>query len=113
MKGDIPIWFPYAFPLFFIGMWLLVTTMIGFMSGWFNLQQWYADDGNDEPLLTIKRQSGGMGAGVALNNVLKLSACRSGLSLRVWRIFAPFQKPLLVPWSEIETEPSRSFFTPM
>ena len=27
MNGGVPVWFSYAFPLFFIGMWLLVTTM--------------------------------------------------------------------------------------
>src|SRR5439155_25479591 len=27
--------------------------------------------------------------------------------------FGPFQRPFLVPWSEIDAQPSRSFFTPM
>lgn len=106
-------WFPYAFPFFFVGMWLIVTTMLGLMSGWFNLQQWYPDDGNEEALLKIRGQSGSMGAGVALNGVLQLRAYPSGLGVRIWRVFGPFQKPLRIPWSEIEAEPSRSFFQPM
>jgi len=106
-------WFPFALPVFFVGMWLLITTLIGFMSGWFGLQQWYADDGSEEPLLKLRGQSGRMGFGVQLNNCLTLSACGSGLGISIWRIFSPFQKPLKVPWSEIEAEPSSSFFMPM
>ena len=106
-------WFPYAFPVFFVGMWLLVTFMLGLMSGWFSLQQWYADDGSEEPLLRLRSQSGSMGMGVALNGCLKLRAYRSGLGIGIWRIFGIFQKPLKVPWNEIEAEPSSSFFLPM
>jgi hypothetical protein len=106
-------WFPIAFPFFFGGMWLLITTVLAFMSGWFGLQEWYADDGSEEPLLRLGWQSGVMGFGVHLNGVLTLGACRSGLSVRIWRIFGPFQKPLLIRWSEITAEPSRSFFTEM
>ena len=85
-------WLPFAFPLFLAAMWLLSTTLIGLMSGWFGLQQWYADDGNEEPLLKLRGQSGLMGRmGARLNGMLTLGACRSGLSLRVPRFFAPFQ----------------------
>src|SRR6478672_10360496 len=96
--------FPYVFPFFFGGMWLFATTMLGFMSGWFNLQQWYPDDGGEEPLLTLRGQSGAMGWGVSLNNCLRLRVYRSGLGIGIWRIFAPFQRPLLIPWSEVKAE---------
>jgi hypothetical protein len=113
IDGTILKWLPYAFPVFFVGMWLVATTMTGFLSGWYNLQQWYPDEGGEEPLLTLNMQSGSMGAGVALNGILKLRSYQSGLGLSMLRIFAPFQKSLKVPWSEIEAEPSRSFFLPM
>lgn len=106
-------WFPYAFPFFFVGMWLFAMAMLGLMSGWFGLQQWYADDGGEEPLLKLSGQSGRMGMGVNLNNCLVLSAYPSGLGIRMWRLFSLFQKPLKVPWSEIEAEPSTTFFLPM
>lgn len=109
----VPQWFPYTFPFFFVGMWLLVTTILGFMSGWFGLQQWYADDGTEEPLLRLGGQSGSMGAGVALSGILKLRAYPSGLGVGIWRVFGPFQKPLKIPWNEIEAENSSSFFLPM
>jgi hypothetical protein len=91
-------------------MWALVTTMLGFMSGWFNLQQWYPDDRGEEPLLKLSGQSGSMGLGVSLSRCLVLRSYRSGLGVGIWRIFGPFQKPLLVPWSEIEATEKRYFF---
>jgi len=107
-------WFPYAFPFLFVGMWLIVTTMLGFMSGWFNLQQWYSDEGRDEPLVKLGGQSGAMGLGVSFSGCLVLRSYPSGLGLAVWRIFGPFQKPLLIPWREIEaTEKKYLFFIRM
>ena len=111
---SLPAWLPFAIPLFFAAMWLISTTLVGLLSGWFSLQQWYADDSGEEPLLTLRGQTGLMGTlGVRMNNMLILGAGRRGLSLRVWRFFAPFQKPLLIPWSEIRAEESSRFFTPM
>jgi hypothetical protein len=106
-------WFLIMFPFLFIGMWLLVTTMLGFMSGWFSLQEWYADDGSEEPLLKLGWQSGSMGLGVSFSRCLTLAARRDGLSVRVWRIFGPFQRPLLIPWREITAQPKRFLFMRM
>ena len=106
-------WFPYVFPLLFGGMWMLVSTMLGLMSGWFNLQRWYPDDGSEDPLLQLRGQSGQMGMGVHMGGILKLRAYSSGLGIRIFRLFGPFQKPLRVPWNEIDAEASTSFFVPM
>lgn len=106
-------WFPYAFPFFFVGMWLFVTTMLGFMAGWFSLQQQYPDNGDEEPLLRLGGQSGSMGLGVSLSGILKLRAYPSGLGVGISRLFGPFQKPLKIPWSEIEASSSSSFLAPM
>ena len=105
-------WFPYAFPLFFAGMWLLVTTILGLLSGWFSLQQQFPDGGNEEPLLNLSRQSGSMGLGVAMRG-LKLRAYPSGLGVAISRLFGPLQKPLKIPWSEIEAQSSSGFLVPM
>lgn len=106
-------WFLYAFPVFFAGMWLVVTTMLGLMSGWFSLQRRYPDDGREKPLLALRGQSGMMGSGVSFNGILRLQAYPSGLGIGVWRVFGPFLKPLRVPWAEIEAEDSSSFLMPM
>ena len=113
MSPEAAKWFLIAFPFLFIGMWLLVTTILGFLSGWFSLQSWYSDDGDEEPLLKLGWQSGSMGSGVSFNSCLTLAATPKGLSLRVWRIFGPFQRPLLFPWREITAEPTRLLFLRM
>ena len=107
-----PKFFAIAFPFLFVGMWLAVGTMLGFMSGWFNLQQWY-DAPSEKPLLKLRGQSGSMGLGVSLGGILTLSAHQRGLGIGIWRIFGPFQRPFLVPWNEIEATPSKTWFTPM
>ena len=101
----------YWFPLIFVGMWLLITTILGVFSGWFELQRHYQP--SDEPaLVTLRRRSGSMGFGVGLNGILTLSACASGLRVGIWRIFGPFQRPFLVPWHEIEAKQTTRFFVP-
>lgn len=104
--------FGIGFPFLFAGAWLAATTMLGFLSGWFNLQQWYEAPA-DQPLLKLRGQSGWMGVGVSFGGCLTLSAHRHGLGIAVWRIFGPFQRPFLVPWNEIEAQPSKTLFTPM
>ena len=52
-------------------------------------------------------QSGSMGMGVNFSNCLTLAATSRGLSVRVWRVFGLFQRPLLIPWSEITATPKR------
>ena len=106
-------WLPFAFPLLFVGMWLFISTLLGLTTGWFNLQQWYPDDGGEEPLLTLHGQSGAMGWGANLNNCLRLRAYRSGFGIGIWRIVAPFQKPLLIPWGEMKATETRSWFVQM
>ena len=54
-------------------MWLLVTTMLGFLSGWFALQSQFPR-GTETPLITFGRLSGQMGLGVALNGILLLQS---------------------------------------
>ena len=100
------------FPFLFVGMWLLITTMLGVLSGWFALQSQF-DRGDEAPLVTFRRLSGSMGLAVNLNGVLKLSACPSGLRISISRMFGPFQRPFLVPWAEISAERKTRFFMPM
>ncbi|MES2056471.1 MAG: hypothetical protein V4564_11080 [Pseudomonadota bacterium] len=102
----------FLFPVLFIGMWLMITTMLGAIAGWFTLQQHYP--ASDQPiLLKLRARSGSMGPGVALSGILTLSAGPSGLRVGISRLFGPFQKPFLVPWREIRAEAKTFFFVPM
>ena len=103
---------PVVLSFFFIGLWLLTTTLLAEFSGWFILQRRYPNMA-EPALLTLRRQSGSMGMGVAMNGVLKLSACPSGLRVAIWRLFGPFSRPFLVPWDEISAEPKKMLFVPM
>jgi hypothetical protein len=105
-------WLPIAMPLLFVGLWLVISALLGAMSGWFGLQQWYPDDGSEEPLLTLRGQSGSVSF-VAFNNALTLKAYRSGFGLSISRFFAPFLKPLMIPWGEVKVEETTTFFVPM
>jgi hypothetical protein len=104
--------FVKLFPVLFVAMWIAITTMLGFLSGWFKLQQAYPR-GDEPPLLTLRFRSGSMGFGVSMSRMLTLSACRSGLRVGMFRLFGPFERPFLVPWHEIDAEPATSLFVPM
>ena len=94
-------------------MWLCVTTVLGLLSGWFGLRKHFPDKGDEEPLLKLGGQSGSMGIGVSMSGILKLRAYPSGLGVGIFRLLGPFQKPLKIPWSEIEASSSSSFLVPM
>jgi hypothetical protein len=109
----------YLFLLLFPAFWLAVTTLLGVMAGWFELQDLYPDR-DEEPSDCLRFVSGAIGRGSLLNpwgNVsyggcLSLDVCRGGLRVRVWRIFAAFQKPIYVPWPCITVEMKHLLFFP-
>lgn len=112
MDDSYTILFVSLFPIFFVAMWLVTTALLGAMSGWFQLQSQFPRD-TETSLVTIRHLSGYMGLGVHLSSILTLSACPSGLRIAIWRVFGPFQRPFLVPWTEISAERKTRFFMPM
>jgi hypothetical protein len=108
MREYAPLLVLLLVPIVFIGMWLLVTTLLGALSGWRRLQQHFPA-GTEESLLTLGMRSGRMG-GVNLNNVLTLGACQSGLRVRIPRLFGASLRPFLVPWGQIKAEPRSALF---
>lgn len=112
--------FLFLFPLFFIGMWLLVTTMLGTMSGWTDLQDKFEDKFDQRPLKRLRMRSGMLGSGsvwnpwgnVQYSNCLTLDACQSGLRISLWKVFGPFLRPIFVPWQQIEVTSTRILFFP-
>jgi hypothetical protein len=88
------------FPLFFLGFWLLVTTILAGLSGWFSLMTRYPNR-NEIPVLKLRWQSGTMGMGVRMNGLLTLGVCPSGLRVGMFRVFGPFCRDFFVPWEEV------------
>jgi hypothetical protein len=90
---------PLAFLLFFATMWLVVTTILSLVSGWYELMRRFPDR-SDKPVLALANQSGKIGL-VAASRILNLSVCPSGLRVGMMRIFGPFSRPFFVPWEEL------------
>jgi hypothetical protein len=99
-------WPVYLAPVALVLWWLAFTAIFGLLSGWFGLQSWYPDDGGEAPLVRLRGQSAGMGFGVGFNGALTLRAYPSGLGIAVSRLAWPFQRPLRIPWDEIEAAPA-------
>lgn len=91
--------FLIVFPLF----WLLVTSLLGALSGWFDLQKRFPDriEPARERLFGL---SAIMGLGINLGFALNLDVCPTGLRFSLLRILGPFQRPFFVPWDEIVAE---------
>ena len=96
----IPILVGIALPIFFVGIWLFVTGILGLASGWFALAKRYPDR-PEAAILTMPYQQGYMGPSVRLNGVLRFSTCPSGLRIGILRLLGPFSRDFFVPWGEI------------
>ena len=103
--------FTAFFPVFFVALWLTMTAVLGFLSGWFRLMAAYPDQ-PEAPLLRLHFQSGMMGSGVSMKGVLTLSACPSGLRVGMLRVFGPWSRTFFVPWTSIAIVSQRGFFEP-
>jgi hypothetical protein len=97
-----PEWFAVAFPVFFIGMWILVTTLLGWIGGHMALLARFPPV--EEPKETVFRwASGAMRAGVSFNNALYVGLGTRGLHLAPNALFRPiFRRGVpCIPWQEI------------
>ena len=102
---------PRIFPFFFLLLWFGITTALAVVSGWFALAKRFPDT-NESPLLRLRSQSGLM-RGVSMGGMLYLSVCDSGLRVGMVRLFGPFCRSFLVPWSEIHVVRKELFGQPM
>jgi hypothetical protein len=103
--------FAVFFPLFFVAVWLTVTTGLAVSSGWFRLVARFPNQ-TEEPLLRVRGQSGSMGRGVSMRGILTLSVCPSGLRVGIMRVFGPFCRDFFVPWEDISIIRKSALFWP-
>lgn len=103
---------PFAVPISFVCIWLVVTALLMRFSGWLALQRRFPDQ-PDTAFGVMRFQSGSMGdavpGGVSFGNSLRFDICQSGLRVRVMWVFGPFTRPFLVPWREIRATEMRVF----
>jgi len=90
---------PLLLPASFICMWFAITTLLGWISGWYALMRAFPDRA-ERPIRTFSNQSGSLG-GVNMRSILRISICPSGLRFGLMRLFGPFCRDFLVPWSAI------------
>jgi hypothetical protein len=90
-------------------MWLLITTYLSLVSGWFRLMLKFPDR-DEPPLLQIRMINGSIGLGIDLRGILTVSACPSGLRVGVLRLFGPFCRDFFVPWESISATREISLF---
>jgi len=99
--------FPFWFPLYFVGLWLFVCTLLAEISRWPALARRFP--GGQRPSGTVLR---GQVVGVGLvgeNNVTYLVPTPIGLYMYAHFLFRFRRPPVLLPWSEVRYEDTRRF----
>lgn len=99
----------FAFPIYFVGFWLLICATVSLLGGWFSLSTRYR---TRLPLIGPKwtGQSGQMRLWMNYNNALTLGVNKDGLYLACMFFFRFMHPPLLIPWSEIAVRRSKGLF---
>ena len=94
--------FPFAFPLFFAGLWVGISFLMSRLSGWSSLARRYraAAPPEGERLTWASGQIGS----VSFRSCLNLTLAPSGLFLVPMLPFRLFMPPLLVPWTDVRFE---------
>jgi hypothetical protein len=108
MQAAAPDFIQQHFWIFFLVMWLIASTMLSFLSGWFALMKRYPN--KLERADAVFGFEGGRLGGISFRGILTLTVCPSGLRVGVWRLFGPFCRPFLVPWNEVSVAATKTFF---
>lgn len=97
------------FPLYFVGLWLLVSAVISYIGGWTTLAKEYRN--------TAKvfgecwtRQSGQMRWLASYGSCLTLGADEAGFYLATMPLFRYRHPPLFIPWDRIAIARRRFLF---
>lgn len=93
--SEFPLWFPFAF----LGLWLLVSTILSELSGWRRLADRFAA-GSRPAGQRLRRQVTGVGL-TGENGVTGLIVTPEGLYLYAHPLFRFRRPPVLVPWPEV------------
>lgn len=94
------------FPLYFLSLWLLISYVLSWMSGWHLLAQRFRTDAEFTGTL-YRWFHATMRCGVHYNGALKAGTNVEGLSLAPIFLFRIGHSPLFIPWTEISVGSSR------
>lgn len=102
----LPLWAFLLLPVGVVGFFLLVSFVLGTVSGWRRLAKRFpAPQKASGP--TIGFRSAVFDFGVGYNHCLTLEANERGLVLRVLPPFSVTHPPILAPWDSLRTEHTR------
>ena len=101
-------YFPVAFPVFFIALWLSIVAVISYVGGWASLSTVFrAQFPFEGPSWGFQR--GQMRFGTGYNGCLTVGASPQGLYLAVFPLFRFMHPPLLIPWNQIKVRRGKSW----
>ena len=105
-------WTPLLFVLFFVGMWLFVTFVIGYTSGWASLARIYRAVRPFEGARVRVRgaQMGRTMMSGTFRNVLTVGVNAEGIQLSVLVLFRISSPDLFIPWSDIAVSRGKWWF---
>ena len=101
-------WLGTLFPVFFVGMWLLVSFLLSAMGGWRVLALHYPAQSSFSGK-RFRFRSAQLGGYVNYGGCLTLGASPHGLYVAVLPFFRLAHPPLLIPWSDITAREARSW----
>jgi hypothetical protein len=98
------------FLLFFVGMWLVVTFLLSYTTGWASLTRVYraTQPFHGERWTPFHAQLGNLGPLGSFGNSLNIGANGEGLHLSVFILFRVNCPPLFIPWIDVFIE-SKNF----
>jgi len=100
----------------FAGFWLVVSFAITRMTPWHELEALYPDKPSARVKGTLRFQRAYLGRqqmGVSFQGCLTYQVTNRGLRIAIWKLFAPFAKPILIPWDSIQTQVAKTFMFAM
>lgn len=103
-------WLWALFPVFFVGMWLLISFILSTTGGWSTLANHYAARSGVAGRRFYFR-SAQLGAGVSYGACLTLGTSPAGLYMAVVPLFRMAHPPLLIPWPDITARETKSWFS--
>ncbi len=98
---------PFLFPIFFIGLWVMVCLLLSTIGGWSRLAEHYRSP-TDFTGNKWQFQSGRLGV-VNYKSCLTLGTNDAGLYLAVFPFFRMGHPPLLIPWPDIRATESQDW----
>lgn len=115
MHGS-PSQYPVLFTLFvlaaFIGAWLFAAAFVSRLSGWHQLAQHFALQG-EFPSERFRLQSARMKNWMNYNNCVTVAASPVGFSLGMLWLFRQSHPALFIPWNEISWVHTKILWLPM